>query len=926
MREPYSGGGSDDSTPTDGNKIEGSIHGQHDGEEIEGTVHGQHAGNESDYEYSGDDDSGDSGSFFGRVSNTIDEFQESADKEIRERTGGKVGISQDWTSRDDSGGVRNVVDEATDPVEKTANETSDRVGDRVDDVRQKSSEAIDASVDTATDVKRRVTGSVDDVRSGVSDRVDNFQDTADEKLRDATDGKVGVSDDFTSREDSGGVRNVADRGVRTATGGEVGVSDDFTSTDDWFDNAEFDRELATDLSRGGVLSEDADDNSGLLPGEVVGFDISEDRLRSGSEWVEGYKDRFDENEDVTIAGSDVPERVLEGAAGMGVDILNVPQHVLTAEGAVETAQNTPGALADDPSSFAQTATIFGRDAGQAMVDEAQENPVEFASGAAFGYVTGAAAGRAVGQAGRVARDRYRTAGGERIDPEDLADPDVIRHADTDGAEGQLFPDADNPDLYKTDPAEAVRRQADEYTPETIDEFFADQGVGEGTTLTKALKTEPDGPGTGRSDTGFTSAPDEVDGNFDYETPGSFFGPELSPNFLRIDGGDASFSFRPGLPDFGNRPTGVLARTDVENPDTDNLQAFNQELMDNVGDTTAYTKPADEVNVGEIEAVVPPGAEFAPIRSGGPATDLARRAGYGADFYTEVGGRRVPLRTVAPADRTPDADGGSGGLFGERGGSGESFDYYVESPGEPVDRPLPLGVPGGAGGSGADGQAETQDSEPPSAYDEPPEMDVFGGSPVDEGGSGPSSPGAGPDGDDRTSPPSSPPADEPSSPPSSDPFDGAPPSSGPPSSDPPERSPPGSSPPDNSTPGGSPPASDPPGYEPPSYTPPGSPPGSPPPTTDDSEPTPPGSPSDSPYGGYGPFGGTPGDSPPAQSQSRPIGGGVEGQDDRDRRDEEVLEPETPEFFNPIASGTEDIFGGGTGESAEGGEDGGNPLFF
>ncbi|MFW5949688.1 MAG: hypothetical protein ACOCSD_08835, partial [Halolamina sp.] len=489
----------------------------------------------------------------------------------------------------------------------------------------------------------------------------------------------------------------ADDRVRDWSGGEVGVSDDWTSTEDFVAEADFDEDVADDLSRGGFLSEDPDDDSGLLPGQVFGADISEERIRGAADRVDSYKDTFDENEDITVFGSDAPERALEGAASAGVDLLNVPQHVLTAETAAEVGQNTPGAVGEyGAAPVAETSTAVGREVGSAIIDEAQEDPVGFVSGTAFGYATGAAAGRVAGQYGRAARDRVRTAGGDRVDAEDLADPDVVRHAETDGAEGTRFPGADNPELYQADPAEAVRRQADEYTPTEVDEYFDTQGVEEGSVMTKGLDVEPEGPGSGRADTGFTSAPDEVSGDFAYETPGSFFGPELSPNFLRT-GGEARFSFRPGLPDFGNRPTGVLARTDVENPDADDLAGFNLEMRERAGETTAYTKPASEVNTGEIEAIVPPGGEFAPVRGGGLFTDIARRAGIGSDFYTEVGGRRVPLRTVAPADRTPDADvdvGAGGGLFGGgRGGgsAGESLDYYAEPPEPPVDRPLPAPV-------------------------------------------------------------------------------------------------------------------------------------------------------------------------------------------------------------------------------------------
>jgi len=92
-----------------------------------------------------------------------------------------------------------------------------------------------------------------------------------------------------------------------------------------------------------------------------------------------------------------------------------------------------------------------------------------------------------------------------------------------------------------------------------------------------------------------------------------------------------------------------------------MDEFNQELLDREGETTARTKPASEVNVGEAEAVIPPEAEFADIGSRGPISSAARRAGIGSDFSVrfggyripgtdrKIGGKKVPLRPVADPD-------------------------------------------------------------------------------------------------------------------------------------------------------------------------------------------------------------------------------------------------------------------------------------
>ena len=105
------------------------------------------------------------------VSEKFDGVQETADEELREATGGRIGVSQDFTSTEDSGGVDNVANEATDEVQNK----------------------------------------VDNFKESTREKFDDVQETADEKLREATGGRIGVSDDFTSREDSGGIRNVADK-------------------------------------------------------------------------------------------------------------------------------------------------------------------------------------------------------------------------------------------------------------------------------------------------------------------------------------------------------------------------------------------------------------------------------------------------------------------------------------------------------------------------------------------------------------------------------------------------------------------------------------------------------------------------------------------------------------------------------------------
>ncbi|WP_152436499.1 hypothetical protein [Halosimplex carlsbadense] len=413
-------------------------------------------------------------------------------------------------------------------------------------------------------------------------------------------------------------------------------------------NIEFDTEITDDLTRGGILSERPDTSEGLLPGTVGPINLSEQGFRTASENVSSYTESFEENEPVTIAGSELPENVLQGLAGAGVEAAaGITQAPAFADTAVEMATQAPGEVREEGAvDVAQAVGRLGLVTGQETVRGVRENPVESTATLVGSAAVSAGTGAALGRGSRVFRDRVRTLGGQRLDLEDLTPESVARYQRTGGAEGERFPGAEDPDQYQSDPAEAVRQQAEQ--PEAVQDLFDDDG----TILTKALGVEPEGPGRGRAGQGFQSVPGESLEEFDYETPGSFVGPDVSPNFLGIEQ-RAGFSLRPGLPGLGSQPTGLLVRTDVENPDADTLDGFNQEMIDRGGETTAVTKPSDEVNPGEIEAVVPPGAEFADV-GGGPIRNTLRSLGIGSDLYTEVQGRRVPLRGVVP-DADADTD-------------------------------------------------------------------------------------------------------------------------------------------------------------------------------------------------------------------------------------------------------------------------------
>lgn len=570
----------------------------------------------------------------------------------------------------------------------------------------------------------------------------------------------------------------------------------------------------------------------------------------------------EEETESLLLDAGAPEDVASFGGGWGAvpgDIAALPSTgAYAADLTVETAANLPGAVSEfGPKETGLAILESGGRATESAAKSAEEDPSGFLGQITGEVLAGAAAGKAFGVGGRLTRDRVRTAGGTKVDLDAITQEPAIRNLETGGAGGDRFPGAADPDLYRTDPADAVRTQATDMTPDIIDERFVETGADEGVVLKKALDVEPEGP-DGRP--GFEASPGETLEDFDYETPGAFVGPELSPHFLRAGAGESSFSLVPGLPNFGSKPTGVLAKTDVENPDADDLAGFNTEMIERSGQTTAVTKPAGVGSPGEIEAVIPPGAQFRDI-GGSRTRQVLRRAGIGSDFFTEVptrsrislpgglsaaspfgakidipgtdrslrvpgGTRRVPLRPVVPDADAEDlaAVETAGDMLDNVAFGGGTLDELTRPLEPTTDRPLPVFGPGGGASGTQEGDAPPSreggadpsggrdfgvsdgagsfvdptggmDSAPSSGGSEP---DSPGG-PPSSGGSAPSSGGSGVSGPSSggTSPPSSPTSPPPSpglpSPPTSPP---SPPTS--PPSDPPgfPSIPPGLTPPDD----------------------------------------------------------------------------------------------------------------------------------
>jgi len=603
------------------------------------------------------------------------------------------------------------------------------------------------------------------------------------------------------------------------------VGEGYGTVSDAIQDSQLAQATGTSIDALAKIEEQAGEPITGAPGDV------ESTLGSG---VQGVESTFEQAADFTkenvvpgVAENLPGGEQLSGIYEQGLDALTestigAPAEIVRAgETATEAGEFTAKQIEEEGvteglgEAGSAAATTVGQ-AGSQVTQAAKQDPVGFGAqllgGAAGGLLTGTAASRAIGTGVRKGVDIKRTAGGEKIDVEDLTNKETV-----DSFEGKTndpdarFPGANDPDLYKSDPEQAVRRQADEMTPKQIEEQFQKAGVEEGTTLKKGIETDPKGPGT----RGFQTQ----EGG--YESPGAFVGPELSPNFLGISG-ESSYSLKPGLPDFGNKPTGVLAKTDVEAPEADGLTGLREEIIERSGETTAVTKPAGQVNTGEIEAIIPPGAQFTNIGDSG----VLRRVGIGSDYYTEVSGRRVPLRLVKP-EGDADIDASDADID-----SGQTLAEIAERPRSAQDSPLPTSPGFGSSQSGASLSPETAVSDMGlSQTSQPPTESSDSGA----GETGPTIPSSEP----TTSP--SPPMSSPTSP-FEESMTDAPPVS-PPTTTPPSSSEPS---PGGSEPPVSPPSSSEPspgGSEPP-VSPPTEPPSQPP---SDTPTTPPSSPSGRPPG-------------------------------------------------------------------------------
>lgn len=447
------------------------------------------------------------------------------------------------------------------------------------------------------------------------------------------------------------------------------------------------------------------------------------RLRSGSRSVQGFFDdvatrqeqavpsagRLAQNSDVPGSDQIAPVTPADQTRGAGA-VFDLPGAVDSAARVGERAANIGQASAESTAADLGLDDDIGADADafeqeiddqQAAVEQtasdietvARNDPGVLVGAIGTGVATSVGVGVGVGRGVTRARDAARTAGATEVDFGDVTNPST--RAFVEGDEGDPFPPVQDRDLAADEPAAAIRQQSEEFTPEELETEFEDAGAPVGSdesVMFRAVDTEPEGPGRSRADQGLETFGTERP----FDPPGGFVGPELSPRFLGVE--DAEFSPRPGIPDFGGRPTGVAVRTRVREPDASDFEEFRAELDERAGETDAFTNP--EFSMGEAEAVIPPQAEFTPVSSGGLGRRAARAVGVGSDFEVEVAGRSVPIRTVADVEGRRGFFADNRGSLGQGQAIGQSRrldEFSSRAVRQRTDRPT--GVPASSGALG-----------------------------------------------------------------------------------------------------------------------------------------------------------------------------------------------------------------------------------
>lgn len=277
-----------------------------------------------------------------------------------------------------------------------------------------------------------------------------------------------------------------------------------------------------------------------------------------------------------------------------------------------------------------------KQAGQGAIQTAQERPGLLVGAAILSAGTAVGGGRAVrGVTRRAAVGRRRLRGDVEIDSGELVNQDTIRAAKGETG-GPVHPELDR--QLSSDPAEAFRRQADEFTPEQVDETLP----GEGSVVKHATQEQFD------SDLEVGDIP--TDRPTDPNT-GLFVGPEASLGRFDFSGAGSLSDIELRLPRTSGRAGEVVTtRVPVRRmPDRVGPEKFTGDetafLRTQEGTTAAFVRSKSNITP-EAEALIPPGARFA---------ETSQRA------FTTVGGEVIDIRMFRAAEDVADgAVGASGG--------------------------------------------------------------------------------------------------------------------------------------------------------------------------------------------------------------------------------------------------------------------------
>jgi hypothetical protein len=391
------------------------------------------------------------------------------------------------------------------------------------------------------------------------------------------------------------------------------------------------------------------------------------------------------------------------------------QNRALAEGAVQGAgavANLPGIAADtlrlgetfrevqgDPEAAREVGEVAALTGAQ-FAEFSAEEPARAAGTIGGGIATGVGSGRAIERAATRGRNvRLRRQAETVVDFEDLTSGR--------GIEGDLPEFETSPSAPTADAVDEVRRRAADQ-PDDLQRLAADDGdraVGE----TGAASDAPDDSLLLRSED------DPLDNEFtaqrgEFELPGLFASPDLSPLRLGVRGGESGFSF--GLPRSrgrdeqvtafpGDRIEGMPPRAaesgfesglDGRGPDPETGGA--RFLEGEAEEGTAFVRATGD-RTTELEAVFPPGSEF------------AQRSQFAVRMQD---GRLVPgslfERQRAPGDSDIDIAGGGGGdVF-----PAEELPSTRISRGDDTTPVSPFASGAGSGTTGGDGSPLVDESD------------------------------------------------------------------------------------------------------------------------------------------------------------------------------------------------------------------------